>query len=80
MGTLKPLTDVANRRKTMGTLKLLTRKHAILETLNLKTLLYWVASLKTLLREKKSAPLNCFNKKHVNLFMFVFTYKALIVI
>jgi len=28
-------------------------KHAILETLNLKTLLYWVASLKTLLKEKR---------------------------
>jgi len=56
MGTSKLLTDVANRRKTMGTLKLLTRKHAILENLNLKTLLYWVASLKTLLREKRVSP------------------------
>ena len=56
MGTSKPLNDAANRRKTMGTLKLLARKHAILETLNLKTLLYWVASLKTLLREKRVPP------------------------
>jgi len=43
----------------------------------LKTLLYWAASLKTLLREKRVPPPNCFNRNIVKLFVFVFTYKIL---